>query len=219
MEDPALHADRAVRGAGLGEAVIDVGAEGVQRNATLLVPLATAHLGAAEATARGDLDALRAELHGGLGGLLHGATERDAALELRRDVLGDELRVGLGLADLDDVQEHLVLGQRLDFLLERLDARATLTDHDARTGRVDVDLRLVRRALDLDVRDARVVELLLDEALQLEVFMQPLRVVLLLVPARRPRLDDAEAKADRMCFLAHGSYFSSETTTVRWLVL
>ena len=51
--------------------------------------------------------------------LLHGAAERDAALELGGDVLGDELRVGLGLADLDDVEEDLVLGELLEVLLER----------------------------------------------------------------------------------------------------
>ena len=43
--------------------------------------------------------------------LLHRAPERDAALELERDVLGDELRVELGLADLLDVDEDLVLGE------------------------------------------------------------------------------------------------------------
>src|SRR5687768_7590542 len=203
MEDPRLDADRAVRRVSLGESVLDVRTQRVQRNAAFLVPLAAAHLGAAEAAARRDLDALGTELHRGLRRLLHGAAERNAALELRRDVLGDELRVGLGLAHLDDVQEHLVLGERLDFLLERLDARAALADHDAGTRGVDVDLRLVRGALDLDVADAGVVQLLLDEVLELQVFMQPLGVVLLFVPTRRPGLDDAEAEASRMCFLTH----------------
>ena len=97
--------------------------------------------------------------------LLHGAAEGDAALELRRDVLGDQLRVGLGLADLDDVEEDLVLGERLDFLLQRLDAGAALADDDARTRGVDVDLRLVRGALDLDVADAGVVSFFLMKPL------------------------------------------------------
>ena len=50
--------------------------------------------------------------------LLHGAAEGDAALELGGDVLGHQLRVDLGLADLDDVQEDLVLGERLQVLLD-----------------------------------------------------------------------------------------------------
>ena len=77
-----------------------------------------------------------------------------------------ELGVGLGLADLLDVQEDLVLRERLNFLLQLLDAGAALADDDARTRGVDVDLRLVRGALDVDAGDARVLELLLDELLE-----------------------------------------------------
>jgi hypothetical protein len=69
---------------------------------------------------------------------------------------------------------------------------------------VDVDLGLVRGALDLDEAHTGVVQLLLDERLELEVLVEPLGVVLLLVPPRRPGLDDAEAEARRMCFLTHG---------------
>src|SRR5690606_34288079 len=48
LVDPHLDADAAERGAGLEEAVVDVGAEGVQRHAALAVELRPAHLGAAE---------------------------------------------------------------------------------------------------------------------------------------------------------------------------
>ena len=174
MEDPAFDADRSVGGLGFGESVLDVGAQGVQRNPTFAVPLATAHLGAAEATRRGDADALATELHRRLDGLLHGAAEGDATLKLSRDVLGDELGVGLCLADLDDVEEDLVVGEPLDILLELLDASAALTNDDARTRRVDVDLALVGGPLDVDVANARVLKLLLDELLELEVLVEPL---------------------------------------------
>ena len=167
LEDPALDADLAVRGVGLGEAVLDVGAQRVQRHATLAVPLVARHLGAAQAARAGDADALGAELHRRLHRLLHGAAEGDAALELGRDVLGDELGVGLGLADLLDVEEHLVLGERLDVLLELLDARAALADDDAGARGVDVDLRLVGGALDLDAGDARVLSFFLMNFLSL----------------------------------------------------
>src|SRR6266542_594261 len=216
LEDPALHADLAVGGVRLGKAVLDIGAESMQRHPTLAVPLVARHLGAAQAARRGHADALGAELHGRLHRLLHGATEGDAALELGRDVLGDQLRIRLGLTDLLDVQEDLVVGERLDFLLELLDAGATLADDDARTRRVDVDLRLVGGALDIDAGDAGMLKLLLDFLLQLDVFMQPLGVVLLFVPLGRPGLDDAQAEADRMRFLTHD--YSSTTRTVTWLV-
>src|ERR1700742_3057627 len=46
LEDPYLHADLAVGGGRLGEAVIDVGAQGVQGHAALAVLLAAGDLGA-----------------------------------------------------------------------------------------------------------------------------------------------------------------------------
>src|SRR5687768_12513045 len=66
VEDPALHADRAVRRARLGKPVVDVGPQGVQGDPPLAVPLAARHLGPAQPARRGDADALGAELHGGL---------------------------------------------------------------------------------------------------------------------------------------------------------
>ena len=80
--------------------------------------------------------------------LLHRAAEGDAALELGRDVLGDELRVGLRLADLLDVDEDLVLGELLELFLELLHAGAALADDHAGARGVDDDLGLVRGALD-----------------------------------------------------------------------
>ena len=47
-------------GAGDSRAVVDLGTEGVQRHATLAVPLTTAHLGTAETTGALDTDALSA---------------------------------------------------------------------------------------------------------------------------------------------------------------
>src|SRR5271170_5151737 len=123
-------------------------ARSVCSGTTLVVPLVARHLGAAEATRAGEADALGAELHGRLHGLLHGAAEGDAALELGRDVLGNELGVRLGLADLLNVQKDLVRRERLNLFLEGLDARAALADDDAGARREDVDLHLVGGALD-----------------------------------------------------------------------
>src|SRR5206468_8114907 len=94
-EDPHLAADLSVSGLRLGEAVVDVGAQRVQRNPAFAVPLVARHLGAAQPPRAGHADALGAELLRRLDGLLHRAPEGDAALELGGDVLGDELRVDL----------------------------------------------------------------------------------------------------------------------------
>src|SRR5262245_12556488 len=97
-------------------AVADVRTQRAQRDAAFLVPLATAHLGAAEAARDGDLDALRTGLHRALDRLLHRLLEGDAPAELARDVHRDQVRVELGLADLLDLQLDLALGERTDLL-------------------------------------------------------------------------------------------------------
>src|SRR5262245_39260594 len=93
LEDPYLDAAGAVGGEGGGEAVVDVGAQRVQRHAALAVPLHARDLGAAQTPRAVDADAAGAEPHRRLHGALHRAAEGDAALEL----LGDRLRHQLGV--------------------------------------------------------------------------------------------------------------------------
>ena len=103
LEDPDLDAAGAVGRERRRRAVIDVGAQRMQRHAALAVPFEARDLGAAEAARAVDADALGAEAHRRLHGALHGAAEGDAALELLGDRIGDQGRVDLGLAHLDDV--------------------------------------------------------------------------------------------------------------------
>src|SRR5262249_23266208 len=60
LVDPDLHPDPAVGRLRLGDAVVDVGADRVQRHAALGVALRAAHLGAGEPAAALHLHALRA---------------------------------------------------------------------------------------------------------------------------------------------------------------
>src|SRR5699024_917678 len=113
LVDPHLHADAAEGGAGLVEAVVDVRAEGVQRHAPLAVELVAAHLGAAEAAGDGHSDALRAGALRGLHALAHRTAEGDSGGELLGDALSDQLGVGLGVLDLEDVQLDLLAGELL----------------------------------------------------------------------------------------------------------
>src|SRR5262249_52944980 len=115
----------------------------------------------------------------------------------------DELRVDVGAPDLVDVDEGLLLGELLELRLELLDLRALLADDDTGPRGVDVDLRLVRGALDLDLGDARVVEPALQEVPHLDVLVEEIGVLAARVPARIPSLDDAQAKALRMNLLTH----------------
>src|SRR6056297_3665236 len=91
FEDPDLDADDAVGRPGLGERVVDVGPQGVQRHAALAVPLGPRDLGTAETAGDVDADAEGAHAHGVLHRPLHRAAERHPTLELLGDAFGHEL--------------------------------------------------------------------------------------------------------------------------------
>src|SRR5688572_23973975 len=204
LVDPHLDADDPVGRQRFGEAVVDVGAQRVQRHATFAVPLRTRDLGAVEAAGDVDLDAQRAQAHRVADGALHRAAEHDAALELLRDRFGHQLRVEFRLADFGDVDVRRDAHQVTDFLAQLLDVLATLADHHARAGGVDRDARVVGRTLDQDLRDAGLRELLAQHVADLEVGDQVLGVLLLAgEPLGIPVLGDAQADAGRMNFMTY----------------
>src|SRR5664279_6294804 len=144
----------------------------MQRHAAFAVPLHARDFSAAETPRAVDADAFGAQPHGRLHGALHGAAERDAALELLRDRLGDQLRVELRLADFDDVDDHVAVGELGDRLAQLLDVGALLADHHARTRRVDGDAALLVWPLDDDLRHRRLLELLHQLFADLDVLVQ-----------------------------------------------
>src|SRR5829696_943775 len=214
LEHPHLDAAGAEGGEGGGGAVVDVGAQRVQRHATFAVPFHAGDLGAAQAARAVDADALGAQTHGRLHGALHGATEGDAALELLGDVLGDQRGIDLGLADLDDVERHLALGHLVE-------VGALLADHHARTGGVDGDAGALGRTLDDDLGHARLAQPLAQHLADVDVLVEHLGIFAAFgVPPGVPGAVDAEPEADGIDLLTH--YLSSasarsRTTMVRWL--
>ena len=142
-----------MRGAGDGGAVVDLGAQRVQRHATLAVPLATAHLRAAEATRALDPDAQRTALDRRGDRLAHRAAERHATFELLGDALRDQHGVELGALDLDDVDGDAAAGDLLELLAQDVDFGALLADDDARTRGPQLDDGLVALALDVDLAE------------------------------------------------------------------
>src|SRR5450432_2686158 len=108
LEYPHLDADDAVGGLRLGKAVIDVGAERVQRHAALADCFSARDFRAVETPGDAYLDAERTRTHRVRHGTLHRTAEHHALLELLRDAVGDKLRVELGLADLGDIQAHIL---------------------------------------------------------------------------------------------------------------
>ena len=208
LVDPDLHADAAEGGLGLVEAVVDVRAERVQRHTTLAVELGAAHLGAAEAAGDLDADTLGAGALSALQALAHRAAEGHTGGELLGDALGDELGVGLGVLDLEDVQLDLLARELLEVGADALGLGATTTDHDARTGGVDVDADAVTGALDLDARDTRAVERRLQQTADLDVLGDVVAVTLTRLgavgePARHVVGGDSQTEAVWIDFLTH----------------
>src|SRR5688572_4546778 len=214
LVEPHLHADLAVGRARFGEAVVDVGAQRLQRQLAVQIPFGAGDLRAVQPAGDAHLDAARAEAQRRLHRLAHGPPERHALLELHGHRLGDQLRLELRLLDLLDVDEDLPVGALLDLLLQLVDFRALAADDDARTRGVDVDLQVVRRALGLDPRDARVREALLEVLAQRQVLVQQLRVIAVGEPARAPGLVEAEPETVRVNLLAH-EYLLSKPRSAR----
>src|SRR6202012_1277241 len=123
-----------------------------------------------------DADALGAEAHRRLHGALHRAAERDAALQLLGDRFGDQLRVELGLPDLDDVDDHVRVGDVRNLLAQLLDVGALLADDDARARRLDGDAALLVRPRDHDARDRRLLEGLMQLLADLRVLVKFLSI-------------------------------------------
>ena len=207
--DPHLHADRTHGGASLGGAEVDLRAEGVQRDATLPVPLLAAHLGPAETTCRRDPHPERAGSHRGLDGPSHRAAERHASDELFRDALGEERGIGLGpnlagrLVHVLDLHVDPLLRVPLDVLAESVDLDALAADHDAGTRGSDEDPDLVALALDVDGRDAGSRQPGADVLADPDVLVEVLGVITLGVPVALPRVDHPEPKSVRMDLVSH----------------
>src|SRR6202167_676040 len=204
LEDPDLDAAVAERGERGRHAVIDIGAQGVQRHAAFAIPFHPRDFCAAEPARAVDTNALGAEAHRRLHRALHGAAERDAALELLGDRFGDQRGVELRLADFDDVDDDVRRGDIGDALAQLVDVGALLADHDAGARRVDRHAALLVRTLDHDPGDGGLLELLVQDLADLNVLVQQLAVLVLAgEPTGIPRPVDAETQSDWIDLLTH----------------
>src|SRR5579883_3471310 len=145
--DPRLDPDPAVGGQGLGHPEVDVRPERLEGHAPLAVPLVPGDLGAGQPAAAGDADPLRPRPQAPGHRLLHGPPVGHPALQLARDVLGDQRGLQLRAADLLDVQLDLLARHRLQLFLQGVDARAAAPDDDPGARRVHGDPHPVRGPL------------------------------------------------------------------------
>src|SRR6266550_3943559 len=204
LEDPDLDAAGAERGERRRHAVIDIGAQRVQRHPPLAIPLLARDFGAAETARAIDTNALGAKAHRRLHRALHGAAERDPALELLRDRFGDQRGVELGLADLDDVDDDVGGGDIGNALAQLVDVGALLADHNARARRMDGHAALLVWTFDHDPGDGRLLQFLVQDLADLDILVQQLAVLVLAgEPTGIPGPVDPETQSDWIDLLTH----------------
>ena len=149
-----------------------------------MVALGAGDVSASQTAGAGDLDTLGRRgaavtgLHGIADSLLHGAAESDTALQLRSDVLSNQLSVGGSALDLDDVEVDGLAGQLCELLLDLSALSTALADNDTGLSAEDIDLNAgcaglaVDGTLDLDLGDASSVQLLLQGLADLVILDQ-----------------------------------------------
>src|SRR5712692_10811193 len=168
--DPHLHADPSVRRQRFGNTKVDVCPQGVQRDASLAVPLVAGDLGPGQPPRTGNADAFCPRAEAALHSLLHGPAVGDTPFQLLRDVLGDEQSLQFRPTDFLHVELHLFAGHLIELFLERIDPRPAAPDDDAGPSGVDdhahlrfaADPRLGAEPFNLHARDARPGQLLFD---------------------------------------------------------
>ena len=189
-----------------GGAVIDIGAQSMQRKLPLQIPFAARDFRTVQPAGYTNFDPLATKPQRRIDGLAHSAPECHALFQLQGNRFRHELGIELRLVHFLDVDEYFAFGLLRERGLELLDLGALAADDDARTGSPDRDPKLVARTIDFNRTDARRLQLLAQAFLEFEIFLQEPRVSLLREPARAPRLVEAEPETVRMNFLTH--YFS-----------
>src|ERR1700731_3030309 len=176
----------------------------MQRHPAFAIPFEPCDFGAAEAARAVNSYPFRAESDRRLHRPLHGAAEGDTALKLLGDRIGNEDRVDLGLAHLDNIDEDFGLRHLRNDLADLVDVGALLADHHAGARRMYRHPAFLMRPLDDDLRNRRLLEVLHERGTNCHVLVQELSIFgPAREPARIPGPVYAEPQADRIDFLSH----------------
>src|ERR1035441_296258 len=135
--DPALHADHAIGRARLGEAVVNVRAQRVQRQPPLQIPLRPRDFIAIQPPAYPHLDALATEAQRRIHRLAHLPPEAHSLFQLQRNRLRYQLRIELRLVHFLDIDMHFARRALLQVLLQH-HVFVILRDKPARLPRLGV---------------------------------------------------------------------------------
>jgi hypothetical protein len=182
--------------------VINIGAQGLQRNLALHFLLRARNFRPAKPPATHNLNALGPGAHRLLHRLFHRAAERNALFKLFGNTSGNQKRIRLRLSNLHNIDANLLGGVMLKLLPQPLHLFAALANHNARLGRVNGQRNLARcRALNLNLGNACQRQFPANRLAQTQVFSQQVFIVFFGKPARLPPLNHAQSEAYRVNFM------------------
>jgi hypothetical protein len=175
----------------------------MQGNLPLDLFLGASNFCSSQTATDNNLDAFGIGTHCLLHRLLHGAAERDALLQLLGDAASHQIGVQLWLADLVDLNFDTFACQSFQLCFEPLNFFTAFANDDARLGGADANCNLVGSGtLDLDRRDCRVDEFLLNGLTDAIILGQDIFVITLGIPARLPALHHTEPEPYGMYFMS-----------------
>ena len=186
LEDPHLDPDDPIGGTGFGKAVVDIRSQGVQRNTAFALPFGAGNFSSAQTAGTGNLDSLATELRSNSNGPFHGPAECDTTFELAGDILCNKLGIGFGATNFVHLDREVRLEPVLEFGTKFFDFNALASDDNARTSGEKNQANLVCSPFDLNLGDAGMIQLFLDELSELVVFENKLWIILLTLPPGQP---------------------------------
>jgi hypothetical protein len=207
-EYPDFDADYSVGRSCFGQAVVDIGTKCVQRHAAFSIPFRARDLRAVQPARNLDFYAFGTDSHRICHCSAHGPSKLDAALQLLRDSFRDELSIELRLADLGDVDAHILQEHAHkggNFSSKLFNILALLANNDARPRRVNCNVGALGRSLDVDETYGRIFELAPQKFTHLVILCNVAGIGLRIrIPSGIPLFCDSQSDPDWMNFLTHG---------------
>ena len=154
------------------KAIVDVSSQCLKGNCTFVVGFATRDICAAQTTAYHCLDTLCAELHCSAHCLLHRTTECHTVFQLQCNVFSYQLCIQFGSLYFFDVYSNLLCCHFLQLSLQCFDGCTVLTDNNTGFCCVYADLYSAGCSFDCNLGNACIVQSLLDEFSDFNVFYQ-----------------------------------------------
>ena len=191
--NPNLNTNLTISGISLSEAIVDVCSESLQGNGSLTVELTSCDVCTAKTSCASCLDTKGASLHGAGHALLNGTSVGYAVLKLLSNVLCNQLRISVRSLDLLDVNLYLLAGHLCQLGLGCLDVCAAASDDQAGLCGVDHYLYSVGRSLDLNLCNARVLQLCLQVLSDLVVLCKIISKLRLSIPSGIPIFNNTDS--------------------------